>query len=239
MPILQVSTYPSLMRSYIEKGTSGPHTADSLCVFAVRQIGDLAMLRSTCIEAGADVNLAGIERKPQARLMYAAIAAVVRTSRKPTRLFGFVHAGARSSALHAASFAGNLGAVQLLLAHGADATSAHHPKRLTPLHLARVRGSNHQKATPWTQKATPWTQGALVMSCVGYVCAPTTMRRASCPPPNHRPHWSRGRPLRPCPCARGAAATPPPASRGACRAPAARAEHGARPRPHRLLRQRR
>ena len=44
------------------------------------------------------------------------------------------------SALHMAALTGNLGAVEMLLAHGAKPGSQMHPRQQTPLHLAAMCG---------------------------------------------------------------------------------------------------
>ena len=46
----------------------------------------------------------------------------------------------RGTALHAAALNGNIGAVKLLLEHGADPASTKHSHGVTPLHLAAYNG---------------------------------------------------------------------------------------------------
>jgi hypothetical protein len=154
-------------------------------------VGDLDTLRCT-IAAGADVNYAGshAEAKPLLRVMYVAAKLVVRFGHRRSKRgqfsieqFAFC---ASATALHRAAFAGNLGAMQILLDAGAKVDTQHHPRAMTPLHLAALRG--HVNAVEYLLGA-----GASV-SCVdaygvsaadwaarrGHTNLSKELRRASC-----------------------------------------------------------
>ena len=103
-------------------------------------IGDLPTMQAV-LRAGADVNQPpGRVSAPPFRKMLRVIDFVGRW-RGYSQGLGFVLAyGTRCTALHAAAFAGNLGAIALFLEHGAHVNSQLHPLRYTPLHLAALAG---------------------------------------------------------------------------------------------------
>lgn len=114
-------------------------------MFAVNHIGDPRVIRQV-LDAGHDPNgdcmrnmLGYGKAKMPLPIVLRVLALLGDRLRNPPHLvdrFGNV----RSSPLHLACLAGNLGAVVLLLDHGARPDSQNHWRRLTPMHCAAMGG---------------------------------------------------------------------------------------------------
>ena len=119
----------------------------SLMNAAVMQVGDLRTLRAVIehtLVAGGSVDLTA----PCRSLYWGALEQTCTVLAKlalcgaPPRFVEQTAYAVRGTALHQAAYDGNLGAVELCLAHGADVRGVvrHSPHRFEPLHLAAMQG---------------------------------------------------------------------------------------------------
>lgn len=118
-----------------------------LCLYAVNHIGDTRVLKMV-LEKGYDPNgdltdrwtNLRRQRKLPARLIFNYLFQFIADRKKnPLGLMDKFTNGMDCSALHAAAFSGNLGAVNMLLEYGAK-QSQMHSRRMTPMHCAALGG---------------------------------------------------------------------------------------------------
>ena len=102
-------------------------------------MGDVATLR-VLLESGHQQDLIGPARHRRVQLLCRVSDLMVRLKRNPSGKFVTFAYASRATALHAAALTGNVGALNLLLEHGADPLSTAHPHGATPLHLAAYSG---------------------------------------------------------------------------------------------------
>lgn len=110
-------------------------------------VGDCATLEATLALGAVNVNhVPSRVRAPRAWLALAfplnplhVMRLLLDKQRYGAGMEVWLHA-TRCTPLHTACYLGNVGAVELLLAHGADVASAAHPDKCQPLHLAARGG---------------------------------------------------------------------------------------------------
>ena len=118
-----------------------------LCLYAVNHIGDTRVLKMV-LDKGYDPNgdltarwtKIKEQRKGPARFIFLYLFRFVTDrQRSPLGLMDKFVNGMDCSALHAAAFSGNLGAINMLLAYGARQTQMH-ARKMTPMHCAALGG---------------------------------------------------------------------------------------------------
>ena len=91
-----------------------------------------------CSELWSRANLHSLSRRPMRNFFWQSVRKAER-ERNPPEIVDKM-ANHFASPLHLAALTGNLGALEMLLAHGAKADTQMHVRRLTPLHLAAMGG---------------------------------------------------------------------------------------------------
>jgi ankyrin repeat protein len=135
------------LRSAYTAAENAINRGAGLCLYAVTHIGDTRVLKAV-LDKGHDPNgdLTGrwtplkTQRKLPARVIFIHLFRVLSDRQKsPLGLMDKFVNGMDCSALHAAAFSGNLGAVNMLLEYGAKQTQMH-IRKMTPLHCAALGG---------------------------------------------------------------------------------------------------
>ena len=135
-------TYPDLWAAMLEQQ---PNTlGEGLCGATILSSGDGemidALLKLRDPEAARQLaNDVGPARK-DAKGLFFLLDMIQRLVPFNGGLLGAFAFAFRSTALHGACYTGNLGALRILLSHGADFNSTANPKRMTPLALAALAG---------------------------------------------------------------------------------------------------